>query len=560
MNKSDLRIQHMRAGDLLRTGCVNLWRRKTRTILTALSMTVGVMCIVVLISVGIGYGRSYEESVASMGSLTKIDVTPQTKMNDSQKSALLNDKAVNSFKGIDGVEAVTPVEQSTGYLKSGNYIAIAKLYGIDLSTAESFLLTPVEGIMPEAGLRLHPELMVTDDLAKSFADPNRNWEDAVDADGNPLVDPLSSPIKLTFDYNTLNGEQTADKEGRATQSGTFYNLDITGVCSSLNYTYATSAFLDKDRLKEWKDAVEKQTSASSSNSSTSGSSSGNSSGSTDNSSTTNSGTNSNTNSSTNSGTKSNTNSSTNSSDTNSNSNSGTGNSTDTSNTGTTANSSSTSGNTQGTRTTTNSRDTERAAVGSQTSSSSSSSARGGSSNPALKDTYDLVWIKAEKVSDVERICKLVQDAGFETTSLNDMLEAVKKQSRQIQGMLGAIGLMALLVAGFGVANTMMMSINERTREVGILKVMGMEFSDIARMFLTEALLVGLTGGVAGLLLSFLMGRIIPVLFADQGIRCIFPWWLMAGGVLFAGLVALLAAWIPAKRAMNISPNEAIRTE
>ena len=257
---------------------------------------------------------------------------------------------------------------------------------------------------------------------------------------------------------------------------------------------------------------------------------------------------------------SNTNSSTNSSDTNSNSNSGTGNSTDTSNTGTTANSSSTSGNTQGTRSTTNSRDTERAAVGSQTSSSSSSSARGGSSNPALKDTYDLVWIKAEKVSDVERICKLVQDAGFETTSLNDMLEAVKKQSRQIQGMLGAIGLMALLVAGFGVANTMMMSINERTREVGILKVMGMEFSDIARMFLTEALLVGLTGGVAGLLLSFLMGRIIPVLFADQGIRCIFPWWLMAGGVLFAGLVALLAAWIPAKRAMDISPNEAIRAE
>ena len=72
--------------------------------------------------------------------------------------------------------------------------------------------------MPEAGVRLHPELMVTDDLAKSFADPNRNWEDAVDADGNPLVDPLSSPIKLTFDYNTLNGEQTADKEGRATQS------------------------------------------------------------------------------------------------------------------------------------------------------------------------------------------------------------------------------------------------------------------------------------------------------------------------------------------------------
>ena len=193
-------------------------------------------------------------------------------------------------------------------------------------------------------------------------------------------------------------------------------------------------------------------------------------------------------------------------------------------------------------------------------SGSSSNSRSNGTNAATSDTYDLVWVKAEKVSDVQRISNLIKQAGFETYSLNDMLETVKKQSRQIQGVLGAIGLVSLLVAGIGVANTMMMSINERTREVGILKVMGMEFSDIARMFLTEALLVGLTGGVAGLLLSFLMGRIIPVLFADQGIRCIFPWWLMAGGGLFAGLVALLAAWIPAKRAMNISPNEAIRSE
>ncbi|MEI3520428.1 MAG: FtsX-like permease family protein [Anaerosacchariphilus sp.] len=56
-----------------------------------------------------------------------------------------------------------------------------------------------------------------------------------------------------------------------------------------------------------------------------------------------------------------------------------------------------------------------------------------------------------------------------------------------------IGLVSLLVAGIGVANTMMMSINERTREVGILKVLGTEFSDIAKLFLTEAFLLGLAG-------------------------------------------------------------------
>ena len=110
---------------------------------------------------------------------------------------------------------------------------------------------------------------------------------------------------------------------------------------------------------------------------------------------------------------------------------------------------------------------------------------------------------------------------------------------------------------------MMMSINERTREVCILKVLGTEFSDIARMFLTEAFLVGLIGGVAGLLVSVLLKQLIPKVLASLAgmeIRCAFTWWLILGSVLFAGIVALIAAWIPARKAMNISPNEAIRSE
>lgn len=539
----------MKNYDLLRTGCINLWRRKTRTILTALSMTIGVMCIVVLIAIGIGYGQAYEETVSSMGSLTKIDVTPRAKMRDSQKSALLNDKAVESFKTLDGVEAVTPVQQSTGYLKSGGYVAMVKLYGIDLTTAESFLLTPLLGEAPGEGMRLHPQLMVTDDLGASFADPRHDWADAADENGNPLVDPLTSPVKLTFDYNTLNGTQSADSEGRASSAGTFYNLDITGVCSSLNYTYATSAFLDRERLEEWQEAGEKQAAAVAS---TAGVSSGGTSAASDSGSAGTSGTggadasgsgaeggsgaqeNSGASESGQSGTSGNSGSSTQGSGGSGSVQSGSG------------------------RAQRANPDTERAAVGS--AASSGSTARGGTSDPALKDTYDLVWIKAEDLSDVQRISDLIKDAGFDTYSLNDMLEAVKKQSRQIQGMLGAIGLIAMLVSGICVANTMMMSINERTKEVGILKVLGMEFSDIARMFLTEAFLVGLAGGVAGLLLSFLMGRLIPRIFADMELRCVFPWWLSAGGIAFAGVVALIAAWLPARKAMAISPNEAIRAE
>ena len=62
--------------DFFRMGLVNLSRRKARTILTALSMAIGVMCIVVLISVGLGYEAAYRENIEAMGSLTKIDVTP----------------------------------------------------------------------------------------------------------------------------------------------------------------------------------------------------------------------------------------------------------------------------------------------------------------------------------------------------------------------------------------------------------------------------------------------------------------------------------------------------
>ena len=97
----------MKPKDLFRYGCTNLFRRKTRTALTALSMAVGVMCIVVLISVGLGYEQAYRESIEALGSLTKIDVTPAT--SDYGRKALLNDKALEAFRGIDGVEAVTPV-------------------------------------------------------------------------------------------------------------------------------------------------------------------------------------------------------------------------------------------------------------------------------------------------------------------------------------------------------------------------------------------------------------------------------------------------------------------
>lgn len=178
---------------------------------------------------------------------------------------------------------------------------------------------------------------------------NNDWADAVDPDGNPLVDVMSSPIKLTFDYDQLNGNEKADKEGRATATGTFYNLDVSGICESQNYTYATSGFLDITRLQEWKKIQEDQAAQKSKSSESDSTGNGN--------------TNSNTNTTTN--TTNTTNTNTNTAD-----GTGTNGSTDTNAAGNNSTQSGTAAVQGGTTSSGNSKDTERAAVGSSSTGNS----------------------------------------------------------------------------------------------------------------------------------------------------------------------------------------------
>lgn len=436
----------MRIADFFYMGFINLWRRKVRTILTALAMTVGVACIVVLISVGIGYDKTYKESIEKMGSLTKIDVMPPRESKG--KVALLNEKAVQSFNKLDGVEAATPVLQVVPYLKSGKYIAPIKLYGIDMDTASSFQLIPLEGELPLKGTRVRPEIMVTDDVQDSFADPE-TWEVIENENIKELVNPMKSNIRMAFDYDTLMGQYEEGKDGRAIPTGINYQAIVTGICTNQNHNYTTSGFIEYKRLEEiMKDNKEYLPSPPD--------------------------------------------------------------------------------------------DDE---------------------NELSKlQTYQMVWVKAKDTDSAQDVINIIRAAGFETYSLNDMLESVKKQSRQIQGMLAAIGAVALLVAGIGTANTMMMAINERTKEIGILKVLGSELTDILKMFLVESAIIGVIGGIAGLLMSFGLKNLLPVLLSEMEVCSIIPLWLAVGGVAFAGIVAVLSALIPAIKAMRISPQVAIRAE
>ena len=178
--------------------------------------------------------------------------------------------------------------------------------------------------------------------------------------------------------------------------------------------------------------------------------------------------------------------------------------------------------------------------------------------------YDNAYVYVDDMNNVMEVQAAVTDMGYEAHSSMQWLE----QMDMIQAVLGGIGAVSLFVAAIGIANTMMMSIYERTREIGVLKVLGCALGDIRSMFLIEAGFIGLMGGAAGLLLSYGVSSLINK-FLGSGLMGMgggsgdisrIPMWLSAVAVGFAIVIGMLAGLFPALRAMKLSPLAAIRNE
>jgi putative ABC transport system permease protein len=183
--------------------------------------------------------------------------------------------------------------------------------------------------------------------------------------------------------------------------------------------------------------------------------------------------------------------------------------------------------------------------------------------------YDSLLIKAASVNDATQIVELLQERGFEVESLRMMLDTMNKAMVILQTMLGSIGGLALLVASIGIANTMVMAVYERTKEIGILKAVGASPGDIRLLFMAEASLIGLLGGVTGTIGGWLLG-----LGLNEGILAYLRWkeipvtgnffvvtgWLVLLALAFATVVGLLAGLYPAARAARLDPLEALRYE
>ena len=140
---------------------------------------------------------------------------------------------------------------------------------------------------------------------------------------------------------------------------------------------------------------------------------------------------------------------------------------------------------------------------------------------------------------------------------------MQTQYGYVQLVLGGIGAVSLLVAAIGITNTMMMSIYERTKEIGIMKVLGCDLRNIQMMFLMEAGFIGFIGGIVGLVFSFAISILINQIVASMGnmmTLSYIPPWLALLSLVFAILVGMVAGFFPSLRAMRLSPLAAIRNE
>ncbi|MCI7238171.1 MAG: ABC transporter permease [Anaerococcus sp.] len=184
--------------------------------------------------------------------------------------------------------------------------------------------------------------------------------------------------------------------------------------------------------------------------------------------------------------------------------------------------------------------------------------------PKNKDAinYENLRVIIDNPKDLENVDELIKDQGFETRSEAGATENLKKTSLVISLIFGAIGSVAFIVSAIGIINTMLMSIYERQKEIGVMKVIGASIKDIRSMFLIESGFIGFFGGLIGLIISLLVGLAINKVISmggDINQIIVIPPWLALLGVGFSSLVGVLAGYVPARRATKLSAIEVLRS-
>jgi putative ABC transport system permease protein len=170
------------------------------------------------------------------------------------------------------------------------------------------------------------------------------------------------------------------------------------------------------------------------------------------------------------------------------------------------------------------------------------------------DTNEVADTLTAELRSLHNVAEGQED--FTVTTASSLQSTVSSITDTLTLFLGGIASVALVVGGIGVANTMFMSVLEQTKYIGILKALGATNSDVLKLFLMEASVIGLVGGVLGVLLSFGVSAVL----SDFGISSLITPELAVFGLVFSAAVGIIAGLVPARNAASLPPVDALRYE
>ncbi len=435
----------MRFFDLLSMSVNNLKRRKLRTFLTVLGVTIGTASIVVMVSLGIGLKEMTMEQYTSYGSLTRIEVNSNYGWgSDMDEEGFLTDETVKTLERIAHVDHVSPVLSTYVNMRQGVYTSGTRLQGVSSETLKEIELA--QGTLPSADSNTM-QLVVGNMVARDFYN-SKTGKGYWDTGEMPDVDLYNRSFFITFQSTGMgNGKQKK------------YVFPVTGLVKGNpdEYNeYSYGLFTEIEQLKTQLKRIYRK----------------------------------------------------------------------------------------------------NPIPGQPTNKKG---------KPYNYFVYDVVYVYVDDMENVLDVQTVITDMGFHAYSSMQWLEQAQEQTDMIQAVLGGIGAVSMFVAAISIANTMMMSIYERTKEIGVLKVLGCSLGSIRNMFLIEAGFIGFIGGIVGLGLSYGISYLVNTflggaLVGGTGDISRIPPWLSGMAVVFAIIIGMLAGLFPAIRAMKLSPLAAIRNE
>lgn len=190
------------------------------------------------------------------------------------------------------------------------------------------------------------------------------------------------------------------------------------------------------------------------------------------------------------------------------------------------------------------------------------------SNHYDEDDYDQVIVKVRDVNDIDAVKESIEqrmnrrEDVVNVMDTRGILESVFAATESITVFLAGIGAISLLVAGVSILNVMLMSVTERIKEIGVLRSIGTRRGEVMRMFIYEALFLGLAGALIGGVLSFCAGYLVTVVFAGNADYLFDPASLLyiVFGMAFGVITSVASGLYPAWKAAHLNPIQALRHE